>query len=150
MAANLVACSQPAASRQTKQEPTAVSLERLQPAEWFSLLYDPALWRLADRTPETSLLIDWSRPVLAERTISGCYVGVNTPRDFGPGITLQRTEAIVSGRSWAVLDLFSDPGHERLPARVYADDLAVEYGAEREACLTAAVLVLQTYQPAHP
>lgn len=147
---SLVACGKPSVAWLTKARPTAAPKEIFQPAEWFSLRYDPAAWSLADQTPDTSLVIDWSRPVLQARSVPGCYVGLNVPRDFGPGIVLRQSTAAIGDRSWRVLELVSDLDNTPLPVRIYADDIAVEYGAEHAACLTAVVLVLQTYQPTKP
>ena len=126
-------------------EPTR-QLETYQPVDWFELKYDPKEWSATNDDPETSWVIDWSRLVLANQLTDGCYVGANVPRDFGPGIVLRDTEVRYGERDMRLTELLDIGTQKPIPARIYGDDIAVEYGDEKDGCLQAVEVVMETYR----
>ena len=125
-------------------------LKTYQPVDWFELKYDPEEWGISSDVPETSWVIDWSRPVLTNRITGGCFVGANAPRDFGPGIVVRDTEVTIGNRDMRLVELLDEGTQRPIPARIYGHDIAVEYDADGDACLRAVAVILETYRDSLP
>ncbi len=125
---------------------TAPPLVEYSPVAWFRLSYSADKWKVFDQVPETSLVIDWQYQALKHHAIEGCYLGVNTPRDFGPGVRLQDDEQDIGQQSFVVTTFYDTGNSGQLPAMVFNSDVALEYVRQDDGCIQDALDVIATYR----